>query len=88
MYLRFQNKDGTIESFLRGHLRWIELADDQSLKLGFSGNMVIITGRNLSQLAAFILCGTRKTVTQTEERHQPESDIWVKAIMIQPHEHS
>lgn len=86
-YLSFTRLDGTLTVYLRSHIRWIELVDDQTLKIGMSSEMVTIYGRNLHLLAMGVVSRRKNTVTQTEERHlaNPKTDIWVKAILTEPH---
>lgn len=89
-YLRFQKLDGSLDVFPRAHLRWIELAGEETLRIGFSSETLVITDRNLGQLARDIITAKTEVISQNEERHLThiELDVWVKTIISQAHARS
>lgn len=83
-YIHFIQQRNDRWSFPRGHLRWMELAEN-TLKFGFSSESVIVTGKNLDLLIRDIV--TNKTdVIQAIPARSGDPETWaVTGITVQPH---
>ena len=72
-FFRFSGDDYL--EFPRGHLRWLDLPNSNTLKFGFSSGSVVITGENLHLLMRDIVTGKVESVHIMPPEHK-QKDAW------------